>query len=413
MSNSEILLYQNQEGNIKIDVRLEEDTIWLTQDQMATLFGKAKSTINEHIKNVFEEGELDEKVVIRKFRITTKHGAITGKTQQVELNGYNLDVVISVGYRVKSSQGTQFRIWATQRLKEYIIKGFALKDDRFKSGSSMNFQKKIFKHLLFLFTLSILSISSYAQDSLAKTLAIITELKLVEAQYRQYNSMLSYLKMDAKGDDSIRILELEKKVTEDEITKRLMEAFDILFTEAEINDIYLFIQSSAFDKVMNLDQRDKLIYDQLNDIEMEIDSLMDSQSPNNSATKYIFEPIPVDRPDGFYETINYNPDEDKNKIQLSQNPAITIEDIKKVEKKKKSDYNNYPEIRITLTENGKQKFLLATQNNIEKPIAIVIDKHIVSMPIVKEPISGGELTLSGDFSDAEIDAMIERLGGKK
>jgi hypothetical protein len=137
--NSDIIIYQNPDGNIKIDVRLEEETVWLTQDQMATLFGKAKSTINEHIKNIFTEGELVEKVVIRKFRITTQHGAIAGKTQEVEVNGYNLDVIISVGYRVKSAQGTQFRIWATQRLKEYIIKGFTLNDDRFKSGTSMNY----------------------------------------------------------------------------------------------------------------------------------------------------------------------------------------------------------------------------------------------------------------------------------
>jgi hypothetical protein len=88
---------------------------------------------------VFAEGELDEKVVIRKFRITTQHGAMAGKTQEVEVFGYNLDVIISVGYRVKSTQGTQFRIWATQRLKEYIIKGFVLNDDRFKSGTSMNY----------------------------------------------------------------------------------------------------------------------------------------------------------------------------------------------------------------------------------------------------------------------------------
>jgi hypothetical protein len=139
MNNSEIIIYQNPDGNIKIDVRLEEETVWLTQDQMATLFGKAKSTINEHIKNVFAEGELEERVVVRKFRITTQHGAMAGKTQEVEVIGYNLDVIISVGYRVKSPQGTRFRIWATQRLKEYIIKGFALNDDRFKSGNSMNY----------------------------------------------------------------------------------------------------------------------------------------------------------------------------------------------------------------------------------------------------------------------------------
>ena len=131
MNTGEILIYQNQDGNIKIDVRLEEETVWLTQDQMAQLFGKAKSTINEHIKNVFEEGELQEIACVHKFGIS--------EFQQKAPNYYNLDVIISVGYRVKSQQGTQFRIWATQRLKEYIVKGFALNDDRFKSGTSMNY----------------------------------------------------------------------------------------------------------------------------------------------------------------------------------------------------------------------------------------------------------------------------------
>ncbi len=139
MNNSEILIYQNSEGNIKIDVRLEEETVWLTQEQMALLFGKVRSTIAEHIQNVFKEGELNEEVVCREFRHTTQHGAIAGKTQEKSVKYYNLDVIISVGYRVKSPQGTQFRICATQRLREYLIKGFALNDDRFKSGSSMNY----------------------------------------------------------------------------------------------------------------------------------------------------------------------------------------------------------------------------------------------------------------------------------
>ena len=139
MNNSEILIYQNSEGNIKIDVRLEEESVWLSQSQMAELFGKGRTTITEHIQNVFSEGELDENVVCRNFRHTTLHGAIEGKTQETTTKYYNLDVIISVGYRVKSPQGTQFRIWATQRLKEYIIKGFTLNDDRFKSGSSMNY----------------------------------------------------------------------------------------------------------------------------------------------------------------------------------------------------------------------------------------------------------------------------------
>jgi len=102
--NSEIILYQNQDGNIKIDVRLEEETVWLTQDQMATLFGKARSTINEHIKNIYNEFELEESLTMKKFG--------NSEFQQKAPFYYNLDVIISVGYRVKSSQGTQFRIWA-------------------------------------------------------------------------------------------------------------------------------------------------------------------------------------------------------------------------------------------------------------------------------------------------------------
>jgi hypothetical protein len=131
--NSEILIYQNPDGNIKIDVRLQEETVWLTQSQMGQLFGKDKRTISEHISNIFSEGELEENSVVRNFRTTAADG------KNYATNHYNLDVIISVGYRVKSVQGTQFRIWATQRLKEYIIKGFALNDDRFKSGNSMNY----------------------------------------------------------------------------------------------------------------------------------------------------------------------------------------------------------------------------------------------------------------------------------
>ncbi len=137
MDTGEILIYQNQDGNIKIDVRLEEETVWLTQAQMAELFVKGRSTITEHIQNIFKEGELEEHSVCRNFR----HTAEDGKTY--ETNYYSLDVIISVGYRVKSPQGTQFRIWATQRLKEYIIKGFALNDDRFKSGNSMNYFEEL------------------------------------------------------------------------------------------------------------------------------------------------------------------------------------------------------------------------------------------------------------------------------
>lgn len=130
-NNTQILLYQNSDGAIKLDVRLEDETVWLTQEQIGQLFAKAKSTISEHINNIFAEGELLSSCCMKKFG--------NSEFQQKAPQYYNLDVIISVGYRVKSQQGTQFRIWATQRLKEYIIKGFVLNDERFKSGNSMNY----------------------------------------------------------------------------------------------------------------------------------------------------------------------------------------------------------------------------------------------------------------------------------
>lgn len=134
---SQIIIYQAKDGQTKLDVRLEDETVWLTQEQMADLYGKSKSTINEHIKNVYEEKELEKKSTMRKFGISEFSTKPT--------NFYNLDVIISVGYRVKSVQGTQFRIWATQRIKEYIVKGFALDDERLKQGGQ---KARYFQELL-------------------------------------------------------------------------------------------------------------------------------------------------------------------------------------------------------------------------------------------------------------------------
>lgn len=130
--NSEIIIYTAQDGTIKLQVQLEDETVWLTQEQMAMLFGKGRTTITEHIGNIFKEGELDEKEVCRVFRHTTKHGAIEGKTQNKQVKYYNLNVIISIAYRVKSPQGTKFRQWATKRIHEYIVKGFTMDDDRLK-----------------------------------------------------------------------------------------------------------------------------------------------------------------------------------------------------------------------------------------------------------------------------------------
>jgi hypothetical protein len=134
---SEIVLYKTDDGQARLDVIFRDETVWLTQDQMSALFEKAKSTINEHIKNIYQEKELSEKDTMRKFG--------NSEFMAKPTNFYNLDVIISVGYRVKSPRGTQFRIWATQRLREYIIKGFALDDERMKQGGE---KARYFQELL-------------------------------------------------------------------------------------------------------------------------------------------------------------------------------------------------------------------------------------------------------------------------
>lgn len=141
------LIYKTPDKDVKVNAVIKDDTIWLTQKSMAELFGVQTPAISKHLKNIFEEGELEEHVVISKMEITTQHGAIANKTQTSETNFYNLDAIISVGYRVNSIQATHFRIWATKVLKEYIQKGFVLDDERLKQGKDA-FGKDYFRELL-------------------------------------------------------------------------------------------------------------------------------------------------------------------------------------------------------------------------------------------------------------------------
>ena len=143
----EFLIYRTAEENISVDALVKDETIWLTQKGMAELFDVHTPAISKHLKNIFEEGELQEEVVVSKMEITTPHGAIQGKTQSHLTQFYNLDAIISVGYRINSRRATQFRIWATGILKEYMIKGFAMDDERLKQGRSA-FGKDYFKELL-------------------------------------------------------------------------------------------------------------------------------------------------------------------------------------------------------------------------------------------------------------------------
>jgi len=202
LNTGEILLYQNAEGSIALDVQLMDDTVWLSQEQMAALFGKAKSTISEHISHVFAEGELVADAVVRNFRTTASDG------KNYDTNYYNLDVVISVGYRVKSPQGTQFRIWATARLKDYIIKGFALNDVRFKSGKSLQYfdelqtrireirlsEKFFYQKIKDIYTTSI---DYNAKDEATISFFKLVQNKLLWAISQQTAAELIYRRVDA------------------------------------------------------------------------------------------------------------------------------------------------------------------------------------------------------------------------
>ncbi|MBC7391371.1 MAG: virulence RhuM family protein [Opitutaceae bacterium] len=144
---NEILLYTTPNGNVKVEIYLQDETIWLTQQKIADLFGVQRPAVTKHLKNIFHSGELKEDVVSSILEHTTQHGAIEGKTQETKVKYYNLDAIISVGYRVNSSQATAFRIWATEQLKEYIIKGFTMDDERLKNPNNI-FGKDYFEEQL-------------------------------------------------------------------------------------------------------------------------------------------------------------------------------------------------------------------------------------------------------------------------
>ena len=141
---NEIIIYQTQDGQTKIDVRLENETVWLTQNQMAELFQTTKQNVSSHIKNIFEEGELSENSTVKDYLTVQQEG---NRKVSRNVSHYNLDVIISVGYRVKSLRGTQFRIWATQVLKEYMKKGFALNDDLLKQAGGGGYWKELLERI--------------------------------------------------------------------------------------------------------------------------------------------------------------------------------------------------------------------------------------------------------------------------
>lgn len=287
MNTGEIIIYQNTEGSIKIDVRLEEETVWLTQEQMATLFGKGRSTVAEHIANAFEEGELEQRATCRKFRQVRMEGK---REVEREIEHYNLDVIISVGYRVKSPQGTQFRIWATQRLKEYIIKGFALNDDRFKSGNSMNYfnelqerireirlsEKFFYQKIKDIYTTSI-DYDPKAEKTIEffkmvqnKLLWAISEQTAAELVYRRADASLPLLGMQSYGKkNAISIKKSDVSIAKNYLNEDEIKLLGLLveqylaFAETmaqQRTPMYMANWAQRLDSILQLNGRDLLTH---------------------------------------------------------------------------------------------------------------------------------------------------------
>lgn len=245
-SNDNMLIYRSEDGKIKIDVRFESETVWLSLDQIATLFGRDKSTISRHVKNVFEEGELSTEATVANFATVQIEG---GREVSRNIDYYNLDVIISVGYRVKSQQGTQFRIWATQRLKEYIIKGFALNDERFKTGSSYNYFKELLGRIreirlsekVFYQQIKDIYATSIDYDpSAAMTLAFFKEVqnKLLWAVSGKTASELMYYRANA----SLPLMGLTSTEKEGKVTKGDALIGKNYLNEKEISQLKLIVE---------------------------------------------------------------------------------------------------------------------------------------------------------------------------
>jgi death-on-curing family protein len=203
---NEIVIYQTPDSQTQVDVRFEGETFWLTQEQISQLFERERTVITKHLQNIFKEGELDEQEVCAKFAHTTKHGAIEGKTQEKSVKYYNLDAILSVGYRVNSKKGTQFRQWATQRLKDYLVKGYAINQKRLDelgkivqlvedSGKAENLQIQEAKGLLEIlshYTKSFALLNQY--DSRSVQTGKLSENITYEIQYDEAKAAIAELK---------------------------------------------------------------------------------------------------------------------------------------------------------------------------------------------------------------------------
>lgn len=274
--------------------------------------------------------------------------------------------------------------------------------------------KNNYKVLLIAILTLVYGQNNFGQNRQQKTTVVIDSMKtvdLVKFTYLEYQ--LKPLKFEATGQDSLKLNEIERILTDNEIKKRICITLDSLFTDDEINDLYNFVKTTAYRKLMHSNVMTDKILEQFSDIAKElekIDKNIKQQYENNEVEKSQFNPIPIDREDGFYETVDFDSNKDLKDIELVKTPSISKIEISEIKKSTNRFGNTY--IDITFTKKGSKQFYLLTKKNIGKPIAIVIDKHIVSIPTVNSEIFGGKASISGNFTTEEIDKMIESLKTK-
>ncbi len=213
------VIFKTADGKVNIDVYFQDETLWLTQKLIAELFGKGRSTITEHLKNIFAEGELQEELVCRKFRHTTDHGAIEGKTQQKDVLFYNLRAITAVGYRVNSHRATEFRKWATEILHEYIIKGFAMDDERLKQ------------------------VRHFGQDYFDEMLERIREIRMSERRFYQKITDIYALSADYDRNDETTKEFFATVQNKMHWAIQGKTAAEIIYTEADAQKIYMGLKT--------------------------------------------------------------------------------------------------------------------------------------------------------------------------
>ena len=267
--------------------------------------------------------------------------------------------------------------------------------------------------VLLILLLTLCGQNNYAQDRELKTNVIIDSLRTVESMKTTYIEFrLKPMKYEATKEDSIKLCEIENNLTDNEIRNRIVKAFDSAYSDSEINDLYNFVRTTAFTKLIHSTTTNRKISEQFKDITAELDKINKNIKQQNEIIelKPKFEPIFIDREDGFYETVDYDSNKDYKDIELVKTPSISKTEISKIEKN--TNKSGVSCIDITFSKKGAKQFYLLTKKNIGNPIAIVIDKHIVNIPIVNSEISGGKASISGNFTIEEIDKMIEKLRTK-